>query len=214
MLAVGAIDFVELYDGVVGAPRPDTHVVVLRALAGVGHDVVFDDRAVGRDVDDAVAADVVEHVVANHDAQARIPLRAHPMGRPAEDSAAIDVCDVIAFDAQVDKAARLGVSDRAVVNAAVDFLFLGAVHVVNGEVLDVDVMQIADVLRDHVHAAADRRIIAPIGDLQVANFPVFLVLEQNRVLGEAGAVDHRERIATVLVNDDGMLGRTGPLGQS
>ena len=96
---------------------------------------MFDDRSVGSDVDDSVAANVIESVIANQHAEAGIPLGSNPVGRPAKYSAAIHVPDLISFDAQVDKAAGLRIADRAVVNAAVDLVFEDAVYVVNFQVL-------------------------------------------------------------------------------
>ena len=98
-LPVSAVDFVELHDRVVGAPRPDADVVALRALIGAADDVVFDERAIGRDIHNAIAANVIQHVVANHDPKAGIPLRPHPMRRPAKDPAAVDVGEMIVLDA-------------------------------------------------------------------------------------------------------------------
>jgi len=57
------------------------------------------------------------------------------MRRPAKNAAAINVGNVIAFDAQVNKPAGLSVADGVVVNTAVDFVLVGAVDIVGFNVV-------------------------------------------------------------------------------
>jgi hypothetical protein len=63
------------------------------------------------------------------------------------------------------------------VNAAVRLVTVNAVYVMNVEVTDVNVMEIAGIFRNQVHAASRARTGAGIRDFQIIYFPVFLVLE-------------------------------------
>src|ERR1700690_2132593 len=121
-LALGAIGFVVLNHSIVRAPGPDGDVVAFRSLIGVTHDVVFDERSVGGDHDDSVAADVRENIPTNDDSEAGIPLRALPPIAPSEDAAAIHAINFVGFDAQIHEAARLLASRAGVVNSTVRFL--------------------------------------------------------------------------------------------
>ena len=133
------------------------------------------------------------------------------MRRPTENAAAVDVKDVIAFDVEVDKAARLGIADGTVVDAAVDFFLEVAVHIVHDEVsaskCGADSARVLG--RDDVNAAPERRLCrASVGDFEIPDFPILLVFQEYGVLGKSGAVDSRECVATVFVDDDGMVRRT------
>src|SRR5215469_9746345 len=139
--------------------------------------VVFDDRPIGRNVDDAIATNVVENVVANRHAEAGVPFRAYPVSRPAENAAAIHVPDAIIFYAKVNEATGLAISERTVVDAAVDLFLLGAVDVMNSQVLNINVVQFAYIFRDNVHASTNPCSFTGICNLKVTNFPVLLILE-------------------------------------
>src|SRR5207302_2629779 len=106
------------------------------------------DSAIGRDIHNAIAPNVIQHIAANYDPEAGIPLRPHPVCRPAKDPAAVDVGEVIVLDAQIDKPARLGVADGVIVNAAVNLVRVGSVHVVDVEILEIKMMKVSGALCD------------------------------------------------------------------
>src|ERR1700674_1789165 len=107
-LPMGQIDFLKLDCRIVRAPRPDTHIKTLGSLVRLTNNVVFHQGAISRHRHDTVAANIVEGVVPYHHAQAGIPLRAHPMRRPSENAAAVDVMNLIVLDPKIDETARLG----------------------------------------------------------------------------------------------------------
>ena len=180
---MSSVNFVELDDRIVGAPGPDTHVVALGPLIGPADDVEFDDSAIGRDIHNAIAPNVIQHIAANYDPEAGIPLRPHPVCRPAKDPAAVNARDVIVLDAQIDEPARLGVANGMIVNAAVDLLRVGSVHIVDVEILEIKMMKVSGVLCNQVHSATSPKCRASIHDLKIANLPILLILEQDRIFG-------------------------------
>ena len=210
VLAASAIDFVELHDRVVSAPRPDAHVVVLRALAGMGYDVELNHRAVSGNVHNSVTANIVEYVVPDHHSQARIPLRAHPMRGRTKNTAPIHVVDMVILDAEIHKTTRLSVPDTVISDSPVLFHLVTAVDVVNIETLNVDVMRFAVIFGHDANTAPDSRRCSCVGHFEIADLPVLLILQQDGVLGLALAVNHRLRLAAVLINQD----RTPPRPRS
>ena len=96
--------FVEAHDGVVAAPGPDAGVVLVGAFVEVSGDVVLDESAVGGPGDDAVAADVLDVVVADDDVQRGEPAAAVDEGALGGDGAAIDLPDDVAFDGEAVEA--------------------------------------------------------------------------------------------------------------
>ena len=175
-LAFGAVRFVVLNQSVVRAPGPDRDVVPFRALVGVPYHVVFHHCTVRGYHDDAVPADVVQGIAAHHHAQARIPLRPDPRVRPTENPAPVDVIDLVILNPQIHKAARLAFAHGCVANPAVWFHAVHSVHVVDRQRAQVNVMRLAVIFQCDVHAAPLRSLRASIGDLQVRDFPILLVL--------------------------------------
>src|SRR4030088_1053034 len=119
----------------------------------------------------------MEDVVPNHHAQARVPLGTDPVGGPAKNSAAIDMEDAIVFNAKIDKAAGIRNAEGVVVVPAVDLVVVHAIYVVDGESMQINVVNIAKVFRHQMHAATRSWSFPGIGDLEVADFPILLVLE-------------------------------------
>src|SRR5882762_9744128 len=109
-LSFGSISFVVLNQRIVRAPGPDRHIVSIRPLLRMADHVVFDQSAVRCHHHDPIAADVVELVSANNDAQTGKPFRAHPRVRPAEDSTAVHVINFVVLDAQIHEAAGFPVA--------------------------------------------------------------------------------------------------------
>src|SRR5215469_555363 len=112
--------------------------------------------------------------------------------------------NMVIFDAQVYEAARLRISDAVVHDSTVGLVGINAVDVVNVEIADVDVVEVAGILRDQIHAATHSGSCAPVGDFQIVDFPVFLVLEQKCVFRPIGRVYHWPRSSAVFANDDWM----------
>src|SRR6266446_4271236 len=99
------------------------------------------------------------------------------MGGPAKNSAAIDMEDAIVFNAKIDEAAGLRIGDGVVIDPAVDLVVVHTIHVVDGESMQINVVDIAKVFCHQMHAAARSWSFPGIGDLEVADFPVLLVFE-------------------------------------
>src|SRR5207237_9772242 len=97
-LTFGSVSFVVLDDGIVRAPRPDRNVVVLRTLAGMANDIVFDQCAVGRRNHNPIRTNVVQLIAPDDHAQAGMPFRTHPLFSPPDDPAAVDVINLVVLN--------------------------------------------------------------------------------------------------------------------
>ena len=98
-LSFRSVGLVVLNHRIVGAPGPDGYVVSIRPLIGMPDNVAFDDGAVCRNHHDAIAADVMQVVSPKPHLKTRIPSRANPRIRPAENSAAVHAVNLVVLDA-------------------------------------------------------------------------------------------------------------------
>src|SRR5882762_5116519 len=134
------------------------------------------------------------------------------MGGPTEDAAAVDVVDAVVLNAKIDKPAGLGVPNGAVVNAAVYLVGIHAIHVVNGQRPQIDVVHFAIILGDYVDSAPHPGVFGGIGDFEVLDLPVFLVFQQEGVFDGPGTVEDGLGVAAVLANGDGARFRSRSFG--
>ena len=128
--AASCVCFVVLNDGVIRAPCPDADIVPFRPLVSASNHVVLDQSTVGRDVNDAVPADVVQEVISNHNTQTWVPFLTLPVCRFARNAVAVHMVDTVVFDPEIDEAARLRFTRATVVNAASSFA-VRPIHVVD-----------------------------------------------------------------------------------
>ena len=182
---------VELDQAVVGAPLPDAGIIAGRSGAGIAHDIMFDQRAVGAARDDAVAANILDQIVADHDLFAREPvLGADPVGN-AGNAGPVDLPDDIAFDHQILKAGRQLLAGRAEDDAAIILAIIHAAHVVDIHVADADTARHAPVDRRDQHAETLGRGGIVVGDFQPADADIFGVDDAHAMGRDAAGVDAR-----------------------
>src|ERR1700675_4984400 len=121
-----------------------------------------------------------------------------------KNAAAIHVVDMIILDAEIHNAPRLLVPGTVIGYSPVLFPLVAAVDVVDIETLNIDVMYLAVIFSHDANPAPDSRRCSRVSYFEVADLPILLVLQQDCALRLAVAVDDRLRLATILVDHDGV----------
>src|SRR6202011_671179 len=118
----------------------------------------------------------------------------------SENTAAVDVMNVIVLDAEIDETARLRLARTVVGDSAILFYLIAAVDVVDVQSVHVNVMHIAVIIGHKPHATPRSRSWAGVGHFEIVDLPILLVLQQHHVLRFSVAVDDWLRLATILVD--------------
>ena len=197
---------VQLEQRIVRAPWPDPGVVAAGAAVRVSRNVVFHHHTVGGPWDNAVATHVFDEVVADRHVEAGEPLGAAPVVADSRNPRSIHLPDDVSLDCKSVETARLPVAFRAKNDPAVVFgiiaIAVGPVHVMNVQTGHDDVPGRPEIIQEDVNAATHRRLLALVGDFEIAHLDVLDVIEADGVLHFARGVDPGQRAAAVAIDDD------------
>ncbi len=202
---------VELDQAVVGAPLPDAGIVAGRAAAGVEDDIMFDQGAVRAAGDDAVAADVLQIIVADHHLPAGEPVEeGYPVADPG-DAGPIDAPQDVPLDREVLEAGGELPAGGAEQDAAIVLAVVGAADIVDIIVADADAPRHPAVFGAHQYADARGRRGGGVGDFQPTDRDVIGVDHADGIFRNAARIDARARAGAGRADRDGRsrLARAG-----